>query len=139
MLKCCIVGASIARPYATKEDIQGSNLEVFKVQDFKKQLMQEANKLNNSVNTRRLEVLNRIQEHAITQIKEGYTSFRITNLSKDELEYLKEWSDISSAEVKEIKFKCYTNNQKYLVRQYEVNLQNIIKAKYSKEGNSLIL
>lgn len=109
------------------------------MQDFKKQLMQEANKLNNSVNTRRVEVLNKIQEHAITQIKEGYTSFRITNLPKEELCYLKEWSDISSATVKEIKFKCYTNNQKYLVRQYEVDLQEVIKSNCSKEGNSLIL
>ncbi|MBE5812611.1 MAG: hypothetical protein E7314_03050 [Clostridiales bacterium] len=109
------------------------------MQDFKKQLLQEANKLNNSVNTRRVEILNRIQEHAITQVKEGYTSFRITNLAKEELDYLKEWSDISSAEVKEIKFKCYTNNQKYLVRQYEVDLQNVINAKHRKEGNSLIL
>jgi len=139
MVKCCIVGASCTRPCNTKDDIQGSDLEVFKVQDFKKQLLQEANKLNNSVNTRRVEILNRIQEHAITQVKEGYTSFRITNLAKEELDYLKEWSDISSAEVKEIKFKCYTNNQKYLVRQYEVDLQNVINAKHRKEGNSLIL
>jgi hypothetical protein len=123
----------------TKEDIQGGKLEVIKVQDFKKQLMQEANKLNNSVNTRRLEILNKIQEHAITQIKEGYTSFRITNLAKEDLEYLKEWSDISSADVREIKFKCYTNNQKYLIRQYEIDLQNIINSKYQKEGNSLVI
>lgn len=101
--------------------------------------MQEAKKANINLNTRRLEVLNKIQEHAIKQVKEGYTSFRITNLAKNELEYLKEWSDISSASVKEIKFKCYTNNQKYLVRQYEVNLQNVIKSNYSKEGNSLVL
>lgn len=109
------------------------------MQDFKKQLMHEANKLNNSINTRRVEILNKIQEHAITQVKEGYTSFRITNLKKDELEYLKEWSDISSADVKEINFKCYTNNQKYLVRQYEIDLQNVINAKRKKEGNSLVL
>ena len=109
------------------------------MQDFKKELMQEAKKLNNTLNTRRLEILNRIQAHAIQQVKEGYTSFRITNLSKDELDYLKEWSDISSAEVKEIKFKCYTNNQKYLVRQYEVNLSDVVNARYLKEGNSLIL
>ena len=123
----------------TKDDIQGGKLEVIKVQDFKKQLMHEANKLNNSINTRRVEILNKIQEHAITQVKEGYTSFRITNLKKDELEYLKEWSDISSADVKEINFKCYTNNQKYLVRQYEIDLQNVINAKRKKEGNSLVL
>ena len=109
------------------------------MQDFKKELMQEAKKATTNLNTKRLEILNKIQEHAISQVKEGYTSFRITNLAKDEIEYLKEWSDISSATVKEIKFKCYTNNQKYLVRQYEVDLQNIIKAKYVKEGNSLIL
>ena len=109
------------------------------MQDFKKELMQEAKKANTNLNTKRLEILNKIQQHAISQVKEGYTSFRITNLAKDEIEYLKEWSDISSATVKEIKFKCYTNNQKYLVRQYEVDLQNIIKAKYVKEGNSLIL
>ena len=109
------------------------------MQDFRKQLMQEANKLNNSINTRRVDILNKIQEHAIKQVKEGYTSFRITNLSKDDIEYLKEWSDISSADVKEIKFKCYTNNQKYLVRQYEVDMQNVIKSKHQKEGNSLIL
>ena len=109
------------------------------VQDFKKQLIQEANKLNSNLNTRRLEVLNKIQEHAINQVKEGYTSFRITNLSKDELEYLKEWSNVSSAQVKEISFKCYANNQKYLIRQYEIDLQNVIKSKYRKEGNTLVL
>lgn len=108
------------------------------MQDFRSQLMQEANKLSNCENIRRLEILNKIQEHAITQVKEGYTSFRITNLAKDEVEYLKEWSNISSADVKEIKFRCYTNNQKYLVRQYEIDLQNIINAKHRKEGNSLI-
>ena len=85
------------------------------MQDFRSQLMQEANKLSNCENIRRLEILNKIQEHAITQVKEGYTSFRITNLAKDEVEYLKEWSNISSADVKEIKFRCYTNNQKYLL------------------------
>ena len=109
------------------------------MQDFKKELMQEAKKANTNISTKRVEILNKIQQHAISQVKEGYTSFRITNLAKDEIEYLKEWSDISSATVKEIKFKCYTNNQKYLIRQYEVDLQNIIKAKYVKEGNSLIL
>ena len=109
------------------------------MQDFKKELMQEAKKVNTNLNSKRLEILNKIQQHAISQVKEGYTSFRITNLAKDEVEYLKEWSDISSATVKEIKFKCYTNNQKYLVRQYEIDLQNIMKVKYSKEGNSLIL
>ena len=109
-----------------------------KVQDFKKELMQEAKKATTNLNTRRLEILNKIQQHAISQVKEGYTSFRITNLEKEEIPYLKEWSDISSAEVKEIKFKCYSNNQKYLIRQYEVNLQNVIKANYVKEGNSLI-
>ena len=109
------------------------------MQDFKKELLQEAKKANINLNTHRLEILNRIQEHAISQVKEGYTSFRITNLKKDELEYLKEWSDMSSAEVKEIKFKCYANNQKYLVKQYEINLQNVINVRYKKEGNSLIL
>lgn len=108
------------------------------MQDFKKELMQEAKKATTNLNTRRLEILNKIQQHAISQVKEGYTSFRITNLAKEEIPYLKEWSDISSAEVKEIKFKCYSNNQKYLIRQYEVNLQNLIKVNYVKEGNSLI-
>jgi len=109
------------------------------VQDFKKELMQEAKKANINLNTRRLEILNKIQEHAITQIKEGYTSFRITNLEKNEAEYLKEWSDMSSALVKEIKFKCYSNNQKYLIKQYDIDLQNVINAKYRKEGNTLVL
>ena len=109
------------------------------MQDFKKELMQEAKKLNNNVNSRRLEILNKIQEHAIRQVKEGYTSFRITNLPKDDVKYLTEWSSISSADVKEIRFKCYSDNHKFLIRQYEIDLQNIINATIRKEGNALVI
>ena len=40
------------------------------MQDFRKQLMQEANKLNNSVNTRRVEILNKILHFKITSVEE---------------------------------------------------------------------
>jgi len=109
------------------------------VQEYKMQLITEAEKINQNNISRRNFVLNSIQQHAINQVKEGYTSFRITHLSKEDEVFLKEWADMSAADVKIIKFKCYENTKKYMIRQFNVDLSNVINVKYKKQGNTLIM
>jgi len=109
------------------------------VQDFKMELMSEAKKINENNISRRAVVLNSIQQHAIKQVKEGFSSFRITHLSKEDEIFLKEWAEMSSADVKVIKFKCYENTKKYMIRQFNVDLSNVINVQYKKQGNTLIM
>ena len=109
------------------------------MQDFKMELMSEAKKINENNISRRAVVLNSIQQHAINQVKEGFSSFRITHLSKEDEIFLKEWAEMSSADVKVIKFKCYENTKKYMIRQFNVDLSNVINVQYKKQGNTLIM
>ena len=109
------------------------------MQDFKMELMSEAKKINENNISRRAVVLNSIQQHAINQVKEGFSSFRITHLSKEDEVFLKEWAEMSSADVKVIKFKCYENTKKYMIRQFNVDLSNVINVQYKKQGNTLIM
>ena len=109
------------------------------MQQFKMELINEAEKNYENSMSRRNSVLNAVQQHAINQVKEGYTSFRISHLPKEDESYLKEWADMSSADVKEIKFRCYENNRKYLIKQFNVDLSSVINASYVKQGDTLIL
>jgi len=109
------------------------------VQDFKLQLVNAAEKINKSNISRKALVLNSIQQHAINQVKDGYTSFRITHLAKEDEIFLKEWAEMSSADVKVIKMKCYSNSKKYLIRQFNVDLSSVIDVKYKKQGKTLIM
>ncbi len=109
------------------------------MQQFKIDLMNEAEKNYENNLSRRNNVLNTVQQHAINQVKNGYTSFRISHLPKEDETYLKEWADMSSADVKEIKFRCYENNRKYLIKQFNVDLSSVINVNYSRQGDTLIL
>ena len=109
------------------------------MQGFKMELISEAEKINENNISRRAIVLNSIQQHAINQVKEGYTSFRITHLAKEDEIFLKEWAEMSSADVKVIKFKCYENTKKYLIKQFNVDLSSVINVKYKKQGNTLVI
>ena len=73
------------------------------------------------------------------QIKDGYTSFRITHLAKEDEDYLREWAEMSSADVKVIKFKCYESTKKYIIKQFNVELSDVINVQYKKQGKSLIM
>ena len=84
-------------------------------------------------------IMNQIQLHAINQVKEGFTSFRISRLKKEDEKYLKEWADMTNANVKVIKFRCFENQKKYLVKQFIVDLKNSINMNYEAEGKTLIL
>ena len=109
------------------------------MQQFKIDLINEAEKNYENIESRRISILNTVQQHAINQVKEGYTSFRISHLAKEDEGFLKEWADMSSADVKEIKFRCYENNRKYLIKQFNVDLSGVINASYAKQGDTLIL
>lgn len=107
------------------------------MQQYRKELLKEAEKILKNKLSRREEVLGLIQNHAINQIKEGYTSFRITNFKKEDEAFLAEWGSMSAANIKVIKFKCYENTKKYIIKQFDVDLKNSINVQYSKEGNTL--
>ena len=107
------------------------------MQEFKRELAKEAQKLVKNELSYKNKILNEIQNHAINQIREGYTSFRITNLKKQDEEYLKEWADMSDATVKVIKFKCYENARKYLIKQFDIDLSYCVGVKCPKEGKTL--
>jgi len=109
------------------------------VQDFRNELISQAEKVNKNSLSRRAKVLNSIQQHAINQVKEGNTSFRITHLAKEDEIFLKEWAEMSDANVKMIKFKCYENSKKYLIRQFDVDLTSVINVQYRKQGNTLVM
>ena len=77
--------------------------------------------------------------HAVNQIKDGQTGFRISKLKKSDECYLKEWADMTNATVKVINFRCFENSKRYVIRQFVVELKGSIKLDYELEGNTLIL
>lgn len=87
----------------------------------------------------KIQIMNRIQVHAINQIKEGYTSFRINRLKKEDEKFLKEWADITEASVKVLKFRCFENGKKYLIKQFTVDLASIMGLSEKTEGKTLNL
>ena len=84
-------------------------------------------------------LLSKIQLHAIAQLKGGYTSFRISKLKKENERYLKEWADMTGATVKVIKFRCFSNEKRYIVREYIVSLKDVVNLDYDLEGKTLVL
>lgn len=90
-------------------------------------------------NNRRESIMNQIQLHAISQIKDGFTSFRISRLKREDEKYLKEWADMTNADVKVIKFRCFENQSRYLVKQFIVDLKGSINIDYELEGKTLVL
>lgn len=106
---------------------------------YREELIDVATSFFEENNIKREKIMNRIQVHAISQVKKGFTSFRISKLCREDEKYLKEWADMTNANVKVIKFRCFDNQQKYLVRQFIVDLKGSINADYDLEGKTLVL
>ena len=115
-----------------------SGKEVPKVQ-YKEELVKAASDIYTEIETRRFCVLEQIQLHAVNQIKNGFTSFRISKLKKSEERYLEEWASMTNANISVIKFKCFENEKRYVVRQFVVDLKGSMKLDYELEGKTLII
>lgn len=106
---------------------------------YREELMNVANSFWENKRNNKEDIINRIQVHAINQVKNGFTSFRINRLKKEDEKFLKEWADMTNANVKIIKFRCFENEKRYLVRQYVVDLKGCIEIEYESEGKTLVL
>lgn len=106
---------------------------------YREELERVARELLTEKENKKIALLNKIQTHAINQIKDGYTSFRISRLKKEDERYLKEWSEITNANIKIIKFRCFENGRRYIIRQYLVDFRNNFNSDYLIEGKTLIL
>lgn len=106
---------------------------------YRDELICVANNFFEENNCKRENLMNQIQLHAINQIKEGFTSFRISRLKKEDEKFLKEWADMTNANVKVIKFRCFENEKKYLVKQFIVDLSGSINVNVNIEGKTLVL
>lgn len=106
---------------------------------YMEELMSAANDVYEGIENRKSKVLNQIQVHAVNQIKQGYTSFRIVKLSKSDEKYLREWADMTNATINVIKFRCFENSRRYIVKQFEVDLKGSIEIDYELEGKILII
>ena len=106
---------------------------------YKEELINVANSFWETKRSNKEDIINRIQVHAINQVKNGFTSFRINKLKSDDEKFLKEWADMTSANVKVVKFRCFENEKRYLIKQYLVDLKGCIEMDYESEGKTLIL
>ena len=106
---------------------------------YRDELISVASNFFEENNSKRENILNQIQLHAISQIKDGFTSFRISRLKKEDEKFLKEWADMTNANVKVIKFRCFENQKRYLVKQFVVDLKGSINIDYDLEGKTLVL
>lgn len=106
---------------------------------YREELIGVANNFFEEKNSKRESIMNQIQLHAISQIKDGFTSFRISKLKKEDEKFLKEWADMTNANVKVIKFRCFENQKKYLVKQFIVDLKSSINVDFEVEGKTLVL
>jgi len=106
---------------------------------YREELVNAVSSILTESENKKSKLLNAIQLHAIAQLKDGYTSFRISKLKKEDERYLKEWADLTCATVKVIKFRCFSNGKRYVVRQYIVSLRNIVCLEYDLEGKTLVL
>ncbi len=106
---------------------------------YRDELISVASDFFEDKSNKRESIMNQIQLHAINQIREGFTSFRISRLKKEDEKYLKEWADMTNANVKVIRFKCFENQNKYLVKQFIVDLKESVNINYELEGKTLVL
>lgn len=106
---------------------------------YREELERATRELLTEKENKKVILLNKIQTHAINQIKEGYTSFRISRLMKEDEKCLREWAEITNANIKVIKFRCFENERRYLIRQYLVDFNNNVKSDCLTEGKTLIL
>ena len=106
---------------------------------YKDELIEAASDVYSGIVTRKSKILNQIQEHAVNQIKEGYTGFRISKLKRADEKYLKEWADMTNASIKIIKFRCFENSKRTVIRQFLVDLKGSVELEYELEGKALII
>ena len=93
---------------------------------YREELVKAATDIYNGIESRRFAVLEQIQMHAVNQIKNGFTSFRISRLKKSEERYLEEWASM-------------TNEKRYIIRQFVVDLKGSMELNYELEGKTLIM
>lgn len=106
---------------------------------YREELINAATNMFEETESRKSQLLNKIQVHAINQVKDGYTSFRISRLKKEDEIFLAEWAKMTNAKVKVMRFRCFGNGKKYSIRQYMVNLKSSISIDYDLEGKTLII
>ena len=106
---------------------------------YRDELVEAANDVYSGIATRKSKILNQIQEHAVSQIKEGYTGFRISRLKRADEKYLKEWADMTNASIKVIKFRCFENSRRTVIRQFVVDLKGSVELEYEIEGKTLVI
>ena len=105
---------------------------------FKEELLSAAEELYTKQENKRNHFLESLQCHAVEQIKNGYTAFRVSGLKQDEERYLVEWSENANVKVQYLSFRCFTAEKKYLAKQYLVNLRSLVGLDYDSEGEILI-
>jgi len=106
---------------------------------YRDELVEAASSIYSGIETRKSKILNQIQLHAVNQIKEGYTSFRISRLKRADERYLKEWAELTNASVKVIKFRCFENDRRTIIRQFVVDLKGSVELDFELEGKTLII
>ena len=106
---------------------------------FKEELLSVAEKIYLNQENKRSQFFRRVQKHAVEQVKNGHTAFRIGSLKEEEEHYLAEWGKIANAEIKYIRFRCFTSDKKYLAKQYLVDLNGIVRVDYESEGKLLVV
>jgi len=106
---------------------------------YREELVAAANDIYNGIENRKAKILNQIQLHAVNQIKLGYTGFRICRLNKNDEIFLREWADMTNATIKVIKFRCFEDAKRYMVKQFVVDLKDSMNLGYELEGNTLII
>ena len=106
---------------------------------YRDELVLAADEIYTSMENKRAKILNQIQMHAVSQIKEGYTGFRISKLKKEDERYLREWAEMTKATIKVISFRCFENAKRYIIRQFVVDLKDCVKLDYELEGKALII
>ena len=104
---------------------------------YRDELVRAADEIYSGIENRRAKILNQIQMHAVSQIKDGYTEFRISKLKKADERYLKEWADMTNASIRVIKFRCFEDAKRYIVKQFVVDLKGSINLDYKLEGKTL--
>jgi len=105
---------------------------------FKEELLSAAEELYTKQDNKRSHFIESLQCHAVEQIRNGYTAFRVSGLKQDEERYLAEWGENANVKIQYISFHCFKAEKKYIAKQYLVNLQSIVGTDSDSEGEILI-
>jgi len=105
---------------------------------FKEELLSAAEKVYENQQNKKSQFFTKIQNHAIEQIKNGYTMFRVGSLNQDEESFLAEWGKMTNVKIRYIRFSCFASNQKFFVKHYLVYLNTIVQTDCEAEGQLLV-